>query len=327
MIAFYTSGSASLGFGHVSRTVSLCKGLQDKNIPFICWVNSNKSAQNFFADHSVPAQVFNSEDDILNSDIKVLVFDTKDDLIPLLKAARKKGIKLIAIDSLNDNRFYADMVIYPNPHFNPNTLDWFENPPKIIRGARYTILGRRYVAVDRSQLKPNRKRIVVSMGGADPNELTLIALKALLNSRYTDIDIVIGPGFSSTMIDQIKKLKDYRFTIHENQSSLLPILSEAGCLITALGISIYEAAYLKVPSIVLSNFKSDFQDEKVLDAIEGIFPVGYFQKVTEDDIKDSLHAIYNRADTHSSFCNAVAALIDGKGVERVLDLIIKENLG
>ncbi|RAP38972.1 hypothetical protein DID80_01165 [Candidatus Marinamargulisbacteria bacterium SCGC AAA071-K20] len=321
MILFYTTGSKKNGLGHLSRTISLIKEVLSRNIPYHCLVNNDTTATSLLSKQEIRFSIFKSIETLKDLSPSLIVFDTKQDVAELIKEAKKNKIKTIIIDSLDNNRLNADLVIYPNPHFNFNELDWAKAKGARCGGSEYTIIKPSFIKERiKDNLKLNRHRIVISMGGSDPNKLTELVMDAIAKTNYEDIDVVAGPAFNG--LNDIKKLaKKYpKFTVHDNVSDLSTLFSEAGCVITGLGISIYEAAILKVPVIVISNYESDQNDEEALDNFNGIFPLGFYKQVEPDDITDSLHAIFDSIQSHQELADDVGQIVDTKGVSRIVDL-------
>lgn len=289
MIVLYATGSKTEGLGHISRNYTLSAELKSRSIPHI--------------------SIINDTIDLDKLSPSVLVIDTRQDTRDLCEKARSLKIPIVHIDCLSENRFLADVNIYPNPHFNSHGLDWTGYEGRICSGAAYTSIHSRYLT---QALSPERQRILVSFGGSDPNHLTEKVLPWLADSPWP-VDAVIGPASSFASYD------DYPFvTFHDHCDSLAPLLAQSGLLITALGITIYEAAFLNVPSIIVSNHTSDSDDEIRISQLKGLFPLGYYAGVQKNVFRNT---VQNVIENYDSYSKAVGTLIDGKGSVRIVDVI------
>ena len=59
-------------------------------------------------------------------------------------------------------------------------------------------------------------------------------------------------------------------------------------MITAIGVTIFEAQYLEVPSIVISNYEEDRLDEEKLKEWGGVTILGRYDKVELSKIVEAI---------------------------------------
>ncbi|MGE4169917.1 MAG: hypothetical protein AB7F28_04280 [Candidatus Margulisiibacteriota bacterium] len=322
MILFYTTGSQETGLGHLSRTLALMDTLKENNMACHCLVNPDPVVLGALRDRNVlhtPMFDFEGFKSFIDAtQPQVLIIDTKAPLSDELRYAKSLGIKLVLIDCLNESRFLADLVIYPNAHFDFKALDWTGFDGEVLGGAPYTIIHPKFIEARNKLAHHNyRSRLMVSMGATDPNNLTL-KLVPWLYDLGIKVDVIIGPGFQN--VRALKKTKETGIIFHENCSDLSQYLRLASLFITTLGTSIYEAAVMKVPVVVISNFKSDEPDEKRLAKLPGITTLGYHENLTETQfrlaIKSELLTVGSQEES-----KAIGNLIDGQGTSRIVERI------
>src|SRR6202011_5942312 len=84
---------------------------------------------------------------------------------------------------------YADDAAYPRR--NPET--------RLLLGTRYALLRREFARhIDRKRQIPlTAQKILVTLGGSDPNNVTLKILQSLelLNTGGLDVRVILGPAF------------------------------------------------------------------------------------------------------------------------------------
>ncbi len=310
MIAFLITGSKKEGLGHIFRTLSLIQILKEKNLPYTCFTNQDPVLSSLIPSHNITEltdHFFETQKAI------TLVIDTRHDMTAIILLAKKHTVPVVQIDCLNNSRLLADINIYPNPHFPYKTLDWTGYSGRCFSGADYTPIHTKFLHTKNHlpQLS-ERHRILISFGGSDPNHLTPKILGWLESENLPwPIDIIIGPAFTGN----IPKTTG---TIYQNCQNISPIMAKAGILITSLGTTIYEAAILKLPTIIISNFKEDARDETSLSKFEGFFPLGYYQTMTKIQL---LTCIKKCIENHARNSQQIGTLIDGKGTRRIIDLI------
>lgn len=325
MILFYTTGSATEGLGHIFRTLGVIATLRDRQILFHCVIRPDTMVESILQNNQIPFSTANTVDEfdaILQfQHPSHLVIDTRAELGLEIHCAKSHGITVVHIDCLNSTRLLADLNIYPNPHFNFRGLDWRRYSGKVIGGADYTLVHPRFMQ-QRATVPPasHRKRLLVSMGGADPNQVTQMVVQSLIGSGIEwPIDVVIGPAFvhKNPLISESSLV-----TIHQSPMDLAPLMRHSGVLVTGLGVTMYEAAVLGLPSIVISNFETDREDEKRLTQISGIFPLGHFSTVTPPRLCSTLRRIISDPAQHLKWIEKVGGIVDGNGANRIVDQLV-----
>ena len=194
--------------------------------------------------------------------------DVKTDISDELSIIRQLNGKHITLfDNTSPARLLADVNIYPTPLYCEDDLDWRGYKGKRFGGWEYTILGPSFDAEKARRTPWNRRQtIVISFGASDPNQLTLMAMKGCANIPLdTPIQVVIGPAFThATAIHSLNSTLENRFEVIEGCMDLAPVFSTARYVITAVGVSLFEATYLDAHCVVISNYESDKKDEKKL---------------------------------------------------------------
>ena len=136
-IVFRANGSSQIGFGHLYRLIALAEILKDsfytlfvlfKTDGFIIEEIRNICNEVVVLDGELP---YKTSDEIKSSD--EITFDLDEILIGCeivvldgyyfgenyQKKVKEKGCKLVCIDDLAENNFYADIIINHAPGVNP----------------------------------------------------------------------------------------------------------------------------------------------------------------------------------------------------------------
>jgi spore coat polysaccharide biosynthesis predicted glycosyltransferase SpsG len=250
----------------------------------------------------------------------VCIIDSKEDLSGEILVMREQGISVLLLDNFTPARFRVSTNIYPVVHFDFRSLDWQGYAGEVLGGAAWVPLAERFAGA-RSSVRPlrERKALLVTMGGADPNRLTLKVMDALAGFR-SDVAIRVVLGFSCTFVEEVRtrnRETGNRFTIVERADHMDELMRDAGLAVTALGTTIYELAYLGVPTMVISNYREDERDERELEKFGCVMPLGFHANLSVEHIRGTAQALW--ADTHkrNSMSELGLLLIDGLGAERV----------
>ena len=112
------------------------------------------------------------------------------------------------------------------------------------------------------------KKIVICMGGSDPNNITLKLLEIINKYAQDEIffDIVVGPGYKpkEELNLYLKEFK-YNFKLHQSLSEkrMVDLLNVCNLAIITFGVTAYELAALAVPSIHICLDKDHFEASNV----------------------------------------------------------------
>ena len=145
----------------------------------------------------------------------------------------------------------------------PGVKEQFLNPPaNCLIGSKYIILNPNFKKIKTSKLK---NTIFISMGGSDKYDITSRIIKPL---KKTKLDfsafIILGKFYSnSKKIHRILQ-NDKRFILVDNPQNLHEIIAKCQFGIISFGITVYEAAALNIPTLVISHsFENHFSAKRI----------------------------------------------------------------
>lgn len=191
-IFFRADASATIGYGHFIRTLALADMLKDD---FDCtfFTQSPSAYQQREADRVCPLIALPSDDSKFE---KFLEYLTGDEIVVMdnyfytpeyQKQIKDKGCKLVHIDDIHDRHFYADMIIN-HGNATPEIYD-AEPDTRYCLGPSYALLRKPFLGASINATRIIGKW-VICFGGADPQNLTEKAVRAL-NIR-NDVDCIVA---------------------------------------------------------------------------------------------------------------------------------------
>ena len=192
--------SHEIGFGHGVRCLSLADELRDN---FGCSVSfalrTDESGFKMVIDQGYAIAVSPNEAKInyekwiekavRSSKAQALVLDVRDDLPRrLLKKLRVDGVLLVTIDDPTNRRLDVDLAFYP-PVPQLQHMNWKGFRGELFAGWEWVVL-RKEFAKSHQKEKKQRPIVLVTMGGSDPQAMTLKAINAL-DALNDDFDTVV----------------------------------------------------------------------------------------------------------------------------------------
>jgi spore coat polysaccharide biosynthesis protein SpsF len=317
-------GGPEIGLAHVRRCLSIARGLSDREGFAV------RFAMHDDATARAPAGDAGFAVDVMPAGVKEIdwllelaethkpvatVLDVRSDL-SATAVMRLRGADMIVatIDDASARRLSVDASFYP-PMPQVFALNWegAEAEPQV---------GWEWVALGQTNLPPfavrgGRPRVIVSMGGSDPQGLTLAAVRALgaLESEF-DATVVIGPGADPQLETKIARLAP-RFSIVRSPNDLPRLMSEADLGLISFGAAAYELAALGVPAVYLClSDDHAFSASAFERAGMGVSLAGATQ-VSEADIRVAVQELLSDAELRRAMSAAGRMNLDGRGALRI----------
>lgn len=337
LIFIRVDGSGDIGLGHLMRCRAIADSLASYpslEIKFIISSLTERDAA------TLPEDCVYS---LLSSD------GNKKEALELGKIMSQQKVDLLITDSyfLSD-RFYVTLKAQ-NPVVPVIAIDDFgEKADMLLSGfisfglsadrslypsnlLKYSAIGPEYFPLRREFLLARSKngqhgkpvkRVLVTMGGSDPENQTVRIAALLKRLRSLEIiDVLLGPAYTSR--EEIIKITsdDNRFVLHQSPSDVALIMEKADLAITGGGTTCNELVYLGVPVAVLVLAENQ---ERMAAAVERFGcgrSLGYFRAVSDDSLFQAIKDIINAPSSLAAMSDRGRKIIDGRGGERLAEYI------
>jgi spore coat polysaccharide biosynthesis predicted glycosyltransferase SpsG len=309
-IIFKVEGSTERGFGHIRRSLSLLEKLPSSWHGLMA-VNPNPDALAFLKTQQVsyyPLELLPA-----GRQYQALIFDQPESSPAWLYEFRKHNphTLALALDSTDYHNPALDVIVNLFNHI----LAPKDSLPAVHCGLEYAIIGKRFEALRdiKRQDKGNISEILVMMGGADPNCLSLNAIESLEKlPEKCLINVIVGPLCPFTdCISTAAKKSFHEVVIHHNPRELPELMRRADFAISGCGTSFFELSYLGTPSIVVPQNEVERNFCRYLSERQ----MALYFEADEIDITPMLNC-----ENRNSFRHLQMHTFDGKGAERILQL-------
>jgi len=340
-IIFRTDASVNIGTGHVMRCLTFADELRQKSpdINFICReepANLISYIENRgYKVHQLPGDIDIETDRRLTKEI-LLNCETKPDWLiidqynieiswesPLRKYARN----LIVIDDLANREHDCDLLLDQNYSKNEDRYKGLvpENCIQLL-GPEYAILRPQFQKARENLRKRDGgvNRILVFMGGADPQNVTSKVLRAIHMHERSDIAVDVVVGNLSPYHDEIKILtSNMPNTIcHHNVENMAELMASADLCIGAGGTTTWERCCEGLPTITLILAENQKDISESLAKEGASINLGWYHNVTENNIKEKIESLIDGPQEMATMSDKSRRLVDGEGVNRVCDAMI-----
>lgn len=264
---FRCDGTQETGLGHVSRCIALAEALQEQGCNSIFFGNYTKAATELlskagFAFKDIQLKTGGKIDSsvilkhIREHNVDGIIVDSYFIKNSYLDRFKQQGIPVILIDDFKKLQSYHYSAII-NFTVNANNMQYPCKTHTCMLGPEY-FLARRGLRSLRTQMKSSdtqSKNILVAMGGMDPENLSEKVVNSLLDIvPHVNVKVVVGNGYKEkVMLSRLVEDFQNESSVVDQQPDLTKLFSWCDVCICAGGLTKYEAAYLGIPALVMSE--------------------------------------------------------------------------
>lgn len=244
-------------------------------------------------------------------------------------AAYQQNIKRACLSWLwlDDNgdaaHYYADLVLNQNLHADAAGYANREPYTRLLLGPRYTLLRREFLEWrDRARQTPVvARRILVTLGGGDPGNVTGRALDALEMITTDRLEIHVALGAANPHAQAIRAQASgsrHAVRVAENVSEMPAWMAWADLAISGGGSTNWELAYMGLPNLLLALAENQVPLGHELERRGISVNLGWAHTVARAQIAQSVAALRGDPDRRAAMTKRGQALIDGQGAARVI---------
>ena len=315
-----------MGFGHVSRCLSLYQAFQEKGIEPQMLVKGDDSVSGLLAETSFRPLDWHNDKEGLAEALTGTDICIVDSYLAVPSVYREVSVLAKLPVYIDDNkRLDYPRGIVLNWALNAETLGYPERDGvTYLLGSNYASLRRSFWNVPVQESREEIKSVVVTFGGAEPDGFTCSILK-LLAKEFPDVEknVVIGAGFSDTA--KINEAADSKTYLHfsPDANRMRDIIIGSDLALSSGGQTLFELARTGVPVIAIST--ADNQNENIRGWVDAGF-VSYAGVVKDDGLHNKIISCMNYLkDVEERKKRSIIGrnLIDGLGSRKVAKEIFR----
>lgn len=248
------------------------------------------------------------------------------------RAMKAAGLKLLVIDdTAHVGAYVADLVLDQNAHADENLYQHRENDTRLLLGSRYALLRREFKAWREwnRTIAPDGRKVLVTIGGSDPDNLTLIAISALRLLAEDQLEGTVVVGGSNPHADQIEA--EIRSTggsirLRKNVPNMPELMADADVAISAAGSTCWEMCFLGLPAMLIDVAENQSPIAEELDRRGIAIHPGSSRDVTAEKMAAQLKSLLASRERRTAMSERGRDLVDGRGAERVASAMTAASL-
>ena len=281
-IVFNVIGSLKIGMGHIYHSLALAHEITDHEVIFVCDEAYELAVEKIasmdykvISTKDVLSTIIHLKPDLVINDI----LNTNSEYIQSLK---RHGIKVVNFEDLGEGAHKADLVInelYDEPQIEGENFLW---------GYQYLALRDEFEDAKPHDFEENVKAVLVTFGGTDQNNLTLVTLQAVVDvakQHNIKINIVCGSGylFKEELQHYIQSLSYKNIELIFAVGVISQIMEQTQIAFSSNGRTVYELAHMNIPSVILSHHERE-NTHRFATLEKGFINLGVFNKGKSEEL-------------------------------------------
>jgi UDP-2,4-diacetamido-2,4,6-trideoxy-beta-L-altropyranose hydrolase len=340
-------GSVDIGTGHLMRMLALADAFRDSGaeVHFVCAEIPGVLEEILFRENfrvwRIDADIGSSEDAEQTVLLTLAIPDTdQENIILVLDGYRfaegfqlivkRSGLKQLVVDDYRHAEFYhANWLLNQNTPYLWRLNYRHGEGTKFLMGGRYAMLRKEFLSYlgKPRAISPIARNILVTMGGSDPDNLTIDVIRALKEAGLSARVVV---GGSNPHLEQLKGF------IAENRcfggvielvlatNRMADLMSWADVAVASAGSTAWELSFMGVPSIYLKGAENQ---RVVLETIEqmsiGVCVNEGGLPLNVEYLKEHIVELVNDEGRRRELSERARKVVDGYGCRRIVGITAK----
>ena len=255
-IVFNVIGNIEIGMGHIYHSLALAHEVTDHEVIFVCDEQYKIAVDKIAAMDYKVISTNDVQNTILTLHPNMVINDVLNTDANYIKTLKEHNIKVVNFEDLGSGSKSADLVfneLYDVPQIEGKNYLW---------GYEYLALRDEFYEATPHNIVEEIKEVLVTFGGTDQNNLTLITLQAILEKckeKNIKINIVCGGGykFKDKLEDYLDKCTYKNIKLTFASGVISKIMEKSQLSISSNGRTVYELADMNIPSIIISHHERE----------------------------------------------------------------------
>ncbi|MFA4823708.1 MAG: UDP-2,4-diacetamido-2,4,6-trideoxy-beta-L-altropyranose hydrolase [Methanoregula sp.] len=327
--------SPEIGTGHVMRCLALAEAWQDNggDVVFVSTFDSpalgaRMKNEGIKIIHISPVAGSSGDADetariAFSIGAKWIVVDGYSFDADYQKRIKDSGLSLLFLDDYGHaDHYYADIVLNQNMSACMSLYGQHEPYTRFALGTRYALLRKEFLVWSgwRRDHKEVARKILITLGGSDPANVTLKVIEAVKEIDVSDLEVTVVVGGANQNFDRLcEAVNDQAgFRLIKNAENMPELMAWADIAISAGGSTCWELAFMGLPSCIIALAENQRKSSESLFAGKITEYAGWFEDVTHEDLVLKITALLFDKKNRSILCHNARLLTDGNGARKII---------
>lgn len=233
------------------------------------------------------------------------------------------GLRVLFIDDYGHARGYcADLVLNQNSYADEGLYTNRAPDTKLLLGSRYVLLRREFWPWRgwRREIAPVARKVLVTLGGADPDNVTLKVLQALNGVELAELEVVLivgGGNPHAASLEAEAQHSRHTVRLERNVTNMPELMAWADLAISASGSTCYELAFMGLPTCMIVLAENQQPLAASLAAAGIGWNLGWHYQFEGAALADILDRGLITPSLHTAMSSHGQGMVDGFGSSRI----------
>lgn len=236
---------------------------------------------------------------------------------------KNNGNRLLVIDdTAHLNHYFADIIL--NQNIVAERLNYSCEPEtKFLLGTDYVLLRDEFLVYKnwKRKIPEVAKKILVTMGGGDLDNVTFKVLCALDQVDIDGLEIKVVVGASNPHLDSLERMVEdskYKIDLLQNVSTMPDLMAWTDMAISTAGSTCWELAYFGLPAILIITSANQMMNLEILEQHGAVTFVSNRMNISTNMISGKIHQLIMDKELRNKMSLKGKLLVDGIGSEKVV---------
>jgi UDP-2,4-diacetamido-2,4,6-trideoxy-beta-L-altropyranose hydrolase len=243
------------------------------------------------------------------------------------RALKAAGFKVFFLDDYGHASHYsADIVLNQNVTANDALYASREPYTQLFLGPLYCLLRREFSAWSdwKREIVPLGRRVLVTMGGSDPERLTSRAVDALARTKVDGLDVTVVVG-GSAHYPELERSDVKATSIHpgmnirvlKDVTNIAEWMAWSDVAISSAGTTCWELCLMALPALLVDVAENQTALAQELHRRGCAIHLGGPDDFTAEKLTEQLQMLLNSSETRRAISLRCRGLVDGRGATRL----------
>ena len=328
-VLILTEGGKNIGFGHLTRCLSVCQAFEKRGILPEFVVNGDKTVEEFLKNKKCKNFNWLKEKDRLLASIEGVDTVIIDSYLASFEFYKKVSelVKIPVYIDDNKRLDYPKGVVVNGAIYAEEINYHQKRDITYLLGPKYLPLRKEFWNVTEKEIRDEIESILITFGGNDAKNMTLKVIAMLIECFPKIVkNVVIGKGFKN--VKEIEKYKNGKTNLiyYPNAEEIKNVMFESDVAISSGGVTLYELARVGVPTISIAVADNQLNNVKRLAEKGFIEYAGWMEdKNLLDHLLEKLELLKNK-DLRKEKAKIGKTMVDGSGAVKIASFCIKKYL-
>lgn len=331
--------STSVGTGHAMRCIALAEAWKEVGGPvtFVMASSEASIARRLASDSISLVELATSPGGSMDAELTMdlarkrevdwVVLDGYQFDAEYQNALRRSRSSLLAIDDFaRVGKYDVDMLLDQNIGVSSRLYIQVDKKVRLLLGSRYVLLRREFSERRwrKSEHPPRVGRVLLTMGGMDPGNVSLRAIQAIESiNEPLDVMVVVGDGNPNYDLLRRETRGNPRVRLERGVSNMAEVMTWPDMAVASAGTTALELAYMGIPAILVAVADNQIPLASGLNSAGVAVSLGWHEKVSSFEVARATEKLIPAREARTEMSEIGRKMIDGKGATRVVRSMIE----